>query len=204
MEHFRTNEGTPIDVARILQRTCCCIVAEVVFGENYKLDDKELADMVKAGSGWVNLFYTEAVFMYFVADMFPRWLGKLLYGTKLAMVKTKTDSLLDYMSEKIKKHQLIYDREHPQCLADDYMNATVKDSSLSFSYLVGTIMMFIPDAIDTMSHQLVWGILFLSQRPHLQKELQKEIEELCGERPVRLADRNKLFKLVAFIQETFR
>ncbi len=65
-------------------------------------------------------------------------------------------------------------------------------------------MMFIPDAIDTMAHQINWMILILAQRPQLQEQLQQELQDIIGNRIIKLNDQSKFTKFSAFLLETLR
>ncbi len=69
------------------------------------------------------MFYSKSVFIFFIYNMFPPWLGRILYGKDMRYVDDRTSEIFSYMKEKIRKHQQNSDPENPQNLADIYYNA---------------------------------------------------------------------------------
>ncbi len=204
VEHLLKQNGEPRNNELVMKQLCTCMINKIVFGEQCKLDDPDLNELMKFNSAWINMFYTRGVFMFFKYNMLPLWLGRRIYGREMKYIDNRNSEIFYFMKEKIRKHMEKSDPENPQNVADIYYKAKLKDKPFSFPYLVSTVLLFIPDAIDTSANQINWMLLILAQRPQLQEELQRELHDVIGERSIALMDRSTLFKLSAFILETLR
>ncbi len=207
LEYLRKHEGQLIDITDPVQKMSTCIIMQILFGKNYEFADEEISTILKLSEIWMKVFFDEGVFLFLIINMLPDCFIKLFFRGKLATMKQKTKNFHKYIENKVQEHLDALDpdsTEDPRTFIDTILKEKINDSSFSVAGLAGTAMLMIPDSSLSISLHINWSLLFLAQRPALQKKLQDQIGAVCGNRPVRLADRTNLPLVAAFLLETYR
>ncbi|GAB6020930.1 Cytochrome P450 30008A2 [Chamberlinius hualienensis] len=120
---------------------------------------------------------------------FIPWLRSLPFGGcgfKQIMDHTKT--VTSYIKEQIEKHVETLDEHQDRDFIDQYLRENIqKSQKLGYEAppynkesMVGTLFDFFLGSIQTTDATLRWGLLLMAYHPHVQKNVQEELDRIVG------------------------
>ncbi|XP_072524662.1 cytochrome P450 2G1-like isoform X2 [Salminus brasiliensis] len=202
---LRETKSAPFDPAFVLSRAVSNVICALVFGQRFRYEDNELlrllqiiSEILRFGSNpWGQVY-----------NIFP-WLMKHLPGRHQTLLR-ETDTLRGFIMEKIKAHEESLDPDHPRDFIDCFlirMKQEKNNPETEFHYdnMVSTVLNLFLAGTETTSTTLRYALMLLIKYPHIQDQMQKEIETVIGgERSPVMQDRKALPFTDAVIHEVQR
>ncbi|XP_026877001.2 cytochrome P450 1A1 [Electrophorus electricus] len=181
------------------------VICGMCFGRRYGHDDTELLSIVNlsndfnqvAGSG------NPADFIPFLRFLPSKSMKKFVHIN---------DRFNVFMQRIVREHYNTYDKNNIRDITDsliDHCEDRKLDENsnmqVSDEKIVGIVNDLFGAGFDTISTALSWSVVYLVAYPEIQERLHQELKEKVGMvRTPRLADKNDLPYLEAFIMEIFR
>ncbi|XP_071949557.1 cytochrome P450 2J4-like [Antedon mediterranea] len=175
------------------------IISIICFGDRFEYNDPKYKELLE-GLGY--LF--DCTGFVSALNAFP-----ILYYTPVYKQFRKT--LLhtkSFLNDIIKRHEETFDSEDIRDIIDAYLLELQKDdvdtSVFSKDVLWRTILDLFVAGTDTVTSTLAFTIAFLVNYPEVQKKLQKEVDEVIGQKKPKWSDRHSMPYLEATIMEIQR
>lgn len=202
--YFDSTMGQEIDLAQPLANLTGCTIAAISYGGRYNFNDPELKLLQKLVLGWVDAAFRLGMSISYWIDCVPIWVGKLVFPAVMKNLEDSNGAFQDFLIEKIREHRETLDPSNPRDVMDAYLIERGDDPDLTELKLAGTILMTLPDAVDTASILMNWISLYLALYPEWQKKVQDQIDSVCGSRRPGFSDRSNLPLVEATIAECGR
>ncbi|GAA6066952.1 cytochrome P450 2K1-like [Tachysurus ichikawai] len=204
-EVFEEFQGKPFDTSQPLNYATSNVISAIVYGSRFQYSDLQFKEMVNRANETIKLSGSPSIQIY---NMFP-WLGCWLKDWKLIMKKRKHN--LKQIKELVKNLEETLNLEESRGLVDSFLirkknaeKAGDKDTYFHEDNLIITISNLFAAGTDTTSTTLRWCLLLMAKYPHIQDNVQEEIDRvIAGRQPV-VEDRKNLPYTDAVIHETQR
>uniref|UniRef100_A0A8C4RBQ8 Uncharacterized protein n=1 Tax=Erpetoichthys calabaricus TaxID=27687 RepID=A0A8C4RBQ8_ERPCA len=200
-EEFRKTEGAPFDPTITLSRAVSNVICSIVFGQRFDYQDKNFVDLL--------MFEFSNCLATNLYNMFPA-LTKLIPGPFNKMLMN-VNELTTFTSAMIDKHKATLVSDSPRDYIDSFLikmkQVTLNNPDTEFNYdnLNMTILDLFIAGTETTSTTLRYGWLILMKYPHIQENVQKEIDTVIGrERAPAMEDRRKMPYTDAVLHEIQR
>ena len=210
VQFIEEQDGKPFDPADCLQRTVADVICGVTFGEGYDTTNPDLNRLLKLNVDLVA--NTDDAQLVTVLDFFP--LAKYLPLKAYDRLLQPVFEMFDIIRKFLRKGEENFDPEEPvQDLISGLLHAKYEakcesgeedEAFLSDDYLVNTIEDMFAAGYETTSTTVKWALAFLVNYPKHQEDIQRQIDEVVGERNPGLEDRANLPIIYATIMETLR
>lgn len=173
----------------------------ILRGERFDLNDKKLQRLM------------EMVHRSFkVIDMSGGVLGQMPWIRFIAPYRSGYQTLIDtmtplwkFLEETIDGISSIYDlRDEPRNFIEFYCREMVQDSTFTREQLLALCIDFFQAGSETTSNTLAFGILYMLHYPRVMRKVQKELDNVVGERFPSLNDRKNLNFVQATLNEIQR
>ena len=197
-------KGSPIDFAEPLKLQSAALVSKMILGSCKNLDDPDAAKLVKFSDDFFKAAGDSYYKTVYYAAVGGEWLTRMMCKKEINAQVAAFEALLQFLIGKIEAHKVgLSERE-----ADNVMDAFLKDRSHDEKTMRGlacTILVFLPDAIDTTTTLNTWLLFNVVHYPGVQKRLQEEVDAVCGPgRNPSISDRKDMSYTQAVIYETLR
>ncbi|XP_072007576.1 cytochrome P450 2J2-like [Engystomops pustulosus] len=205
VEVFEAQNGQPTNVSKFIVNAVSNVIAAVVFGHRFSIDDPTFQKLVainehlidSLGSKWGRLY-----------DAFP-WLMKHLPGPHQTTFKNQK-YMQNFVRNEIKIHQQNGSPMEPDDIIYHYLTQMEKtsgdpESTFDLENLIQVVIELFVAGTETTTTTLQWSILFMLAYPEIQEKIHKEIEEVLDDSvPITYEDRKKLPYTNAVIHEIQR
>lgn len=194
------NGKTGVDIHELASKTFANVVLNAVFGKRLRHDDEKLTDLSQLVKEWFHAFMMTATLQSSPIRAF-------FHKDKIRLTQTLTEKLLQTVKDFFDDCQVGItpglENEEPTCVAHAY----VKDAKFSIDQIMGTLLVFLPDALHTAVAMCQWVFLYLLHYPEYQDKIVREIREICSRKKsavMSVKDRNDMPITESFIMEVFR
>ena len=194
-------KGSPVDINHQLRILRTGVISSIVFGGNPSWDDPDLTDLISILKNYNEEM--SAAFTLPFKESSPTLCGILGQKTLKRLCSLQQD-LVHHIERRIEAHINGVSKREPLDVIDGYLQDRGTDAK-TISAIANTVLMFLPDAIDTSAIIDRWMLLNLTCDQNIQKKVRDEVDSVCGQsRNPTLADRSAMHYTQAVIQETLR
>ena len=209
VQFMEEQDGKPFDPAECLMRGVANVICGITFGEGYDTTNPDLNKLLKLNADFIA--NAEDAQLVTILDFFP-WAHYLPIKAYDRVIQPFFD-IFDIIRKFLREREDKFDPERPvrdlitgllhakhetKCESDE------KTSLLSDDYLVNTIEDMFLGGYETTSTTLKWIIAFLVNYPKYQEDIQRQLDDVVGDRSPSLDDRPHLPLIQATIIETLR
>ncbi|XP_035378699.1 cytochrome P450 2K1-like isoform X1 [Electrophorus electricus] len=201
VENFK---GKPFDTTQPLNYAVSNIISAIVCGSRFEYSDPQFQKMVNRSNENIRITGSASIQLY---NMFP-WFGLWLKDRKTIM--TNREKTLKDIMQIVHSLQETLNPQECRGIIDCFlackqkMEAGEKNSLFHEQNLLHIISNLFAAGTETTSTTLRWGILLMAKYPHIQDQVQQEIDRVVGGRQPVLDDRKNLPYTDAVIHETQR
>ncbi|KAL3067587.1 hypothetical protein OYC64_017335 [Pagothenia borchgrevinki] len=178
-EAFTLHKGKPFNAQSLINNAVSNIICCLVFGDRFEYDDKQHQHILETFN---ELVYLEGGIWAHLYNTLPG-LMKRLPGPH-QRIFTLTQDLLDYIQTKIKEHRESFDpsspRDYIDCFLTEMGENEDKESGFDLNNLCFCTLDLFGAGTETTTTTLHWGLLFMINYPHIQEEVQAEIDSVVG------------------------
>ncbi|CAK8672407.1 unnamed protein product [Clavelina lepadiformis] len=204
--HIQTIRKKPFDFSDIITHTVSNILCNLAFGERFEFNDNSFLSKARAVIDWFN--GNSNKFTMLVMAPYLRFLppfDKCVQGLRKAC-----DELVESLKPIVHQHKEGFDFYEIRDFVDAYFQEIEKnkDQPNSF-YKEAELMALLRDLFvagtDTTVTTFRWTIIYLINRPHVQRKIQREIDRVIGPdaRP-KASHMYEMHYTQAVMQEMFR
>ena len=194
-------KGSPADVNNQLRILRTGVISSIVFGGNPSWDDPDITDLFSIIKNWTADL--SAAYMLPFRESNPTLCGILGRKTMNKLCSSQQD-LVHHIERRIEAHINGVTKREPSDVIDGYLQDRGTDAK-TIRAIADTVVMFLPDAIDTSAIIDQWMLLNLTCDQNIQKKVREEVDSVCGQsRNPTLADRSAMHYTQAVIHETLR
>ncbi|KAG2469210.1 CP2BJ protein, partial [Polypterus senegalus] len=205
VKEFKKYQGSPFDPKVILSCAVCNVICSVLYGKRFDYKNAIFTHLVSVVTTVIALLSTPMTQLY---NIFPN-LCKFLPGSHKELFK-KIEEMNTIIKSTILECSENLSNDTPQNFVDSFllkMKEEKENPNSSFTYddLLGTISNLFMAGTETTSTTLRYGLMLLIKYPHIQENIQKEIEAVIGhKRSPCMEDRKKMPFTDAVIHEIQR
>ncbi|XP_071329720.1 cytochrome P450 2K1-like isoform X2 [Trachinotus anak] len=204
-EEFEQHKGKAFNNAQVINYAASNIISALMFGKRFEYTDPDLQAIVERDHETIHLTGSASILLY---NLFP-WLGSCL--------KNWRDLMKNVESNNADTRRMIADLKETlnpemcRCFVDAFLSrkksleeSGIKDSPYHDDNLLYSVTNLIAAGTDTTGNTLQWCLLFMAKYPHIQDQVQEELNGVVGSRQVRVEDRKNLPYTDAVIHESQR
>ncbi|KAK2881632.1 hypothetical protein QQF64_008056 [Cirrhinus molitorella] len=205
LKSFEETKSTPVDPIFFLSRAVSNVICSLVFGQRFDYEDKNflhllqvLSKVLRFGSSpWGQLY-----------NIFPRLMEHLSWSHH-AVLK-EIDQILTFIMNKVKEHEQNLDFHDPKDFIDCFLIRLIQekdnpDTEFHKNNLMATALNLFTAGTETTSTTLRYALMLLIKYPHVQEQMQREIDRVIGPNRVpTMDDRKSLPYTDAVIHEVQR
>ncbi|KAK1784392.1 hypothetical protein P4O66_014831 [Electrophorus voltai] len=194
----------PFDTTQPLNYAISNIISAIVYGSRFEYSDPQFQKMVNRSNENIRITGSASIQLY---NMFP-WFRLWLKDWKTIM--TNREKTLKDIMQIVHSLQETLNPQECRGIIDCFlackqkMEAGEKNSLFHEQNLLHIISNLFAAGTETTSTTLRWGILLMAKYPHIQDQVQQEIDRVVGGRQPVLDDRKNLPYTDAVIHETQR
>ena len=209
VQFMEEQDGKPFDPADSLMRGVANVICGITFGEGYDTTNPDFNKLLKLNADFIA--NAEDAQLVTILDFFP-WAHCLPIKAYDRVIQPVFD-IFDIIRKFLREREDDVDPERPlrgliTCLLHAKHETKCKSdeetSFLSDDYLVNTIEDMFLGGYETTSTTLKWIIAFLVNYPKYQEDIQRQLDDVVGDRSPSLDDRPHLPLIQATIIETLR
>ncbi|KAK2885258.1 hypothetical protein Q8A67_016095 [Cirrhinus molitorella] len=198
---FSWPPGKPFDPQHAIQNAVSNIICSIVFGDRFDYDDKRFAylleilkeNIIQSGSLVGQVFNLLPIIKHFPGP------HQKIYQNAV--------ELKAFIRDAVKTHRETLDPDSPRDFIDAYLlemekQKTIKDSTFHEDNLVMSVSDLFLAGTDTTATTIRWGLIYLTQNPHVQERCHEEIVQVLGyDRLPSMDGRDKLPYTYATVHE---
>ncbi|XP_050952957.1 cytochrome P450 2B4-like [Labeo rohita] len=194
-------EGKPFDPQHAIHNAASNIICSIVFGDRFDYDDKRFAcllEIVKENSIQTGSLVGQVFNLLPIIKHFPGPHQKIYQNA---------EEFKAFIRDAIKAHRETVDPDSPRDFIDAYLLEIEKqksneDSTFHENNLVMSVSDLFLAGTDTTATTIRWGLIYLTQNPHVQERCHEEIVRVLGyDRLPSMDDRDKLPYTYATVHE---
>ena len=210
VQFMEEQDGKPFDPADCFMRGVADVICGITFGEGYDTTNPHLDRLLQINAQVVAA--TDEAQLITILDFFPlaQYLPIKTFDSFLEAINEGFDIIRLFLREREKNFDpeqpvqelitgLLHARHEAECENDEDRAAL-----LSEDYFVNTIEDMFAAGYETTSTTMKWVIAFLVNYPKYQEHVQRQLDEVVGDRDPSLNDRRNLPLIHATIIETLR
>ncbi|KAM9843963.1 LOW QUALITY PROTEIN: uncharacterized protein ACBR49_013087 [Aulostomus maculatus] len=202
---FDKQEGKPFDTTCPLNHAASNIICSIVYGHRFEYSDPQFTNMVKRANESIRVTGSAQIQLYNIFPWMTSWIKnrKLIFQNTEATVKD-VKGLLEELKATLNPHMC---RGLVDCFLtrkqkeEDARNA---DTHYNENNLIFTVTNLFAAGTDTTAATLRWGLLLMAKYPHIQDQVQEELDKVVGSRLIGVDDRKNLPYTDAVIHEMQR
>ncbi|XP_073713849.1 cytochrome P450 2K1-like [Misgurnus anguillicaudatus] len=204
-KEFEKFEGNPFETNQLMNYAASSVIAAIIYGHRFDYTDPQLRCMVDRANESVRLTGTASVQL---CNMLP-WLGPWIKNWRTLMKNLELD--IKEISDLVESSRQTLNPQNLRGFVDSFLlhRQTLEGSEEKSSFFHEQNLIFTVDNLfiagtDTTSTTLRWALLLMAKYPHIQDQVQEEIDKVIGERQPVTEDRKNLPYTDAVIHETQR
>ncbi|XP_013865516.1 cytochrome P450 2K1 isoform X1 [Austrofundulus limnaeus] len=205
IQMFENQKGKPFDTARLLNYATSNIISSIVYGRRFEYNDPRFRNLVDRANESIRIAGSAQIQIY---NMFP-WLGRWIKNQQV-MVKHAEMTIKD-LKGLVDQLRNTVNPQTCRSLVDCFLirkqrdeDAGVKDTHFHEENLMYTVSNLFSAGTDTTATTLRWSLLLMAKYPHIQDQVQEELDRVVGSRDIWAEDRKNLPFTDAVIHETQR
>nr|XP_015801058.2 cytochrome P450 2K1 [Nothobranchius furzeri] len=205
LQVFDNQNGKPFDTARPLNFATSNIICSFVYGSRFEYDDPRFIKLVTRANETIQKAGSPQVQIY---NMFP-WLVGWIKNRQV--IKNNSEMSIRDVRDLIQQLKETLNPQMCRGLVDCFLiqkqkdeDSHVRDTHFHEDNLICTVTNLFAAGTDTTATTLRWALLLLAKYPHIQDQVQEELDRVIGNRHVRVDDRKNLPFTDAVIHETQR
>ncbi|XP_076819384.1 cytochrome P450 2J3-like [Clavelina lepadiformis] len=202
---LQSMKKTTFDITQILVHSVANIVCRISFGKRYNHTDVEFIKTARVLVDWFN----QNSFAFMILTLAPFLRHFPPFRHSIQTLKEAREKLCLMLLDVVKERQESYDANEIRDFVDAYMEHMDKENDKEYVFNEAELLGFIRDMFvagtDTTVGTFKWTVLFLINRPAVQKKMQKEIDKVVGpDGRLKLAHLNDLHYTQAVMYEMLR
>ncbi|XP_042338518.1 cytochrome P450 2J4-like [Plectropomus leopardus] len=178
-EALSLQQGKPFNAQALINNAVSNIICCLVFGERFEYTDEKHQRILQ---DFNELLYLEGGVWAQIYNLAP-WLMKRLPGPH-RRIFSLTQNLIDFIQIKISEHRESIDPSSPRDYIDCFLTEMeeMKDNVPGFSFdnLCFCALDLFGAGTETTTTTLHWGLLYMIYYPHIQQQVQAEIDAVIG------------------------
>ncbi|XP_043115538.1 cytochrome P450 2G1-like [Puntigrus tetrazona] len=191
LKSFEETKLTPVDPVFFTSRAVSNVICSLVFGQRFDYEDKDFLGLLQIISRLLRFISSPQGQLY---NVFPK-LMQLLPGRHHAMLK-EVEDIKAFISKKIKEHEKTLDFDDPKDFIDCFLlklrqDKHNPDTEFHKDNLLGTVLNLFVAGTETTSTTLRYALMLLIKHPHIQEQMQKEIDRVIGQNRIPTMDDRK-------------
>ncbi|XP_016381651.1 cytochrome P450 2G1-like, partial [Sinocyclocheilus rhinocerous] len=191
LESFEETKSTPVDPAFFLSRAVSNVICSLVFGQRFDYEDKNFLHLLQIISRLVRFISSPQGQLY---NVFPK-LMQLLPGRHHAMFK-EIEVIKAFVLKKIKEHEQNLDFGDQKDFIDCFLIKLKQekhnpDTEFHKDNMLGTVLNLFIAGTETTSTTLRYALMLLIKHPHIQEQMQREIDQVIGQNRIPTMDDRK-------------
>ncbi|KAK7156973.1 hypothetical protein R3I94_006890 [Phoxinus phoxinus] len=205
LKSFEETRSKPVDPVFFLSRAVSNVICSLVFGQRFDYDDKSFLHLLQIISRIVRFVSSP---WGQLCNIFPR-LMEHLPGRHNTILR-EIDDIRSFIMNKVKEHEQNLDFNDPKDFIDCFLNRLNQekdnhDTEFHKNNLMATVLNLFVAGTETTSTTLRYALMLLIKHPHIQGQMQSEIDRLIGRNRVpTMEDRKSLPFTDAVIHEVQR
>uniref|UniRef100_A0A8C6LPW1 Cytochrome P450, family 2, subfamily J, polypeptide 20 n=1 Tax=Nothobranchius furzeri TaxID=105023 RepID=A0A8C6LPW1_NOTFU len=203
-EALANQQGNSINGQKLINNAVSNIICCLVFGSRFEYNDKQYQSILQSFNDIIRLQGGLAVQLFNTAPSLMRWLPGSHKEIFILIQK-----IIDFVESKIKEHKEDLDPSSPRDYIDSFLiemgEKEDKDSGFELSNLSICTLDLFGAGTETTTTTLHWGLLYMIYYPHIQEQVQAEIDAVIGpSRQPSMTDRENMPYTDAVIHEIQR
>ena len=201
---FLSQNDQPFDPKPHLHVAVANVICSLLFGKRFSRDDESFSHV---------LFSVNKLFGTWIenpaGDYIPVMRMSRPYRKTIQAFTSYGKVILDFIRDQLREHRATFDPDHLRDVMDACINEMLHGDKKVIDELqtLYTLLDFFTAGSDTITVTLQWMLLYLVNRPEVQRKIQTELEtvlERTNATTIKLEDRAKLPYTEAVIMETQR
>ncbi|XP_051720023.1 cytochrome P450 2G1-like isoform X2 [Ctenopharyngodon idella] len=205
LNSFDETKSTPVDPTFFMSRAVSNVICSLVFGQRFDYEDKNFLHLLQIISRLVRFGSSPWGQMY---NIFPK-LMEFLSGRHHAMFR-EVEDIKAFIMTKIKEHEQNVDFSDPKDFIDCFLIRLIEekhnpDTEFHKDNMLGTVLNLFVAGTETTSTTIRYALMLLIKYPHIQEQMQREIDRVIGQNRIpNMDDRKSLPFTDAVIHEVQR
>ncbi|XP_071961583.1 steroid 17-alpha-hydroxylase/17,20 lyase-like [Antedon mediterranea] len=197
--------GNPFDPKEVITLAVYNVIASMCFGKSYEFNDPELLEFIKISDERNNALGNGTL-----ADFIPA--ARFLPSTSVNTFRRVSLELFAIILKEVNRHLKAYSPDEPANdlielllkTQNDEMETDNSDSKLTDVHIKQIVSDLFIAGTETSTSTLLWAVACMIDNPDVQEKIKKELDDVIGDRPPQLSDREKLPYTDAVIMEIMR
>ncbi|XP_069817980.1 cytochrome P450 2J4-like isoform X2 [Dendropsophus ebraccatus] len=205
VEVLAAQNGKPTDVSNFIIHSVANVIASVVFGHRFSIDDPTFQKLVAVNQHLIDSLGSKWGRLY---NAFP-WLMKHLPGPHQTAFKNR-EYMYDFVRNEIRIHQQNESPKEPDDVIYHYLAQIAKTngdptSTYDMANLIQVVVDFFTAGTESTATTLQWAILLMLAYPDTQEKIHKELKMVLQDSSaITYEDRKRLPYTNAVIHEIQR
>ncbi|XP_044036193.1 cytochrome P450 2K1-like [Siniperca chuatsi] len=202
---FEEHKGKPFDTTCPVNYATSNIISSIVYGSRFEYNDPLFKNLVRRANENIRLTGSASIHLY---NMFPRLVGWI---KNRQVISENTEMTIRDVKDLIKRLKETLNPHICRGLVDCFLlrkqkedDSCVMDTHYNEKNLIFTVTNLFAAGTDTTASTLRWSLLLMAKYPHIQEQVQEELNRVVGSRQVRVDDRKNLPYTDAVLHETQR
>ncbi|XP_069830377.1 uncharacterized protein [Dendropsophus ebraccatus] len=180
VQMFKSYGGKPFENTAIINTAVSNVIVSILLGHRYDYGDPTILKLMSLVNENFKLLGSPMIMLYNTYPNLIRWLP----GGHRTVFKNNT-ALQDFIIEKFTKQKNQLDVNHQRNLIDVFLIKQLENNAESDQYfhndnLTALVSNLFVAGMETTSTTLRWAILLMMKYPEIQKNVQKEIDQVIG------------------------
>ncbi|XP_056120637.1 cytochrome P450 2C31-like isoform X2 [Rhinichthys klamathensis goyatoka] len=191
LNSFEETKSTPVDPTFFLSRAVSNVICSLVFGQRFDYDDKSFLHLLQIISRLVRFVSSPWGQLY---NIFPK-LMQLLPGSHHTMFR-EVDDIKAFIMTKIKEHEQNLDFSDPKDFIDCFLIRLKQekhnpDTEFHKDNMWATVINLFIAGTETTSTTIRYALMMMIKHPHIQEQIQREIDRVIGQNRIPTMDDRK-------------
>ncbi|XP_069584372.1 cytochrome P450 2K6-like isoform X1 [Ranitomeya imitator] len=201
---FKSYGGKPFENTTIINTAVANVIVSILLGHRYNFGDPSILKLMSLINENFKLLGSPMTMLY---NMYPKLIG-WLPGAHRKILANNLE-VNDFIMEAFIRQKRRLDVNHQENFIDAFLIKQLEKNPESRRYfhnenLITLVSNLIVAGLETTSTVLRWGLLLMMKYPDIQKNVQREIERVIGQRQPQIEDRKQMPYTDAVIHEIQR
>ncbi len=202
---IKKRNSQPFDLGPPTSLCMLNVTFSLIFSATYDEEDEKFSMIHKAIMAW----YVEIFKLYHVEPLLP-FFNKFGLSPRLKQGKQMTQDICAFVQDHIDHHRATLEPNNPRDMVDECLIEMAKNDpngelrDFTDEKFLWMMFFFIPDQGDTAVGLFQFLVLANAIHLEVQQRVYEEIQEVIGDRPPSLDDKDRMPYTEAVIMETLR